>query len=581
MRIFIEGEPYKLKTLKDTFGEKFYSPNGVNGIIDNVGYYHSIDNEVIYLLPKVFIDTKGLILNKYPKDLFAENSIDDVIESQDELNWLKRFLIIFYKGLIEYRVRYKNTNQSKGDVLQLSSSLGENEYSFLDIVLSFVNFHKKNKNTILFIHKKQTSAKHKKVNWGKTVRKSNPFVTNEGIPIYSELNVKKKYIDTEEELLCMFYSVLNHLKTEYNFSIQIDESYTIAKGSAYEKLAANAPKILKKIRYKYFSDTLVKMYKLLELYFSKSNKISIQNKNEDFIMVKYYHLIFEDMIDKLITSKIDTKETSKGVSLKKLKENKDGKIIDHLFEYDSLIDRDESIFYIGDSKYYKTNNEVQENSIYKQFTYAKNVIQFNIDLLNEGKKINNNIRYRDKVTEGYNITPNFFIQGVVTDIFNFDDDKLVIDFDKGIKHSYHFKERIFDRDSLFVNHYSINFLFVLKSYTNKSSFELEKYRVEIHKKFRTNFVSYLKKQNLFKFYHTEFESKELLKQFIDTEFRNLTGRVYISKSNDCRLILAVNGSDFELKEYFTDIYDKGKHLRETYFSSTNFERVDFSELELI
>lgn len=581
MRIFIEGESYSLDILKPIFGDKFYMPNGVNGIIDNVGYYHSIDNEVIYLLPKVFIDTKGLILNKYPKDLFAENSIDDVIESQDELNWLKRFLIIFYKGLIEYRVRYKNTIQSKGDVLQLSSSLGENEYSFLDIVLSFVNFHKKNKNTILFIHKKQTSAKHKKVNWGKTVRKSNPFVTNEGIPIYSELNVKKKYIDTEEELLCMFYSVLNHLKTEYNFSIQIDESYTIAKGSAYEKLAANAPKILKKIRYKYFSDTLVKMYKLLELYFSKSNKVSIQNKNEDFIMVKYYHLIFEDMIDKLITSKIDTKETSKGVSLKKLKENKDGKIIDHLFEYEALIDRDESIFYIGDSKYYKTNNEVQENSIYKQFTYAKNVIQFNIDLLNEGKKINNNIRYRDKVTEGYNITPNFFIQGVVTDIFNFDDDKLAIDFDKGIKHSYHFKERIFDRDSLFVNHYSINFLFVLKSYTNKSSFELEKYRVEIHKKFRTNFVSYLKKQNLFKFYHTEFESKELLKQFIDTEFRNLTGRVYISKSNDSRLILAVNGSDIELKEYFTDIYDKGKHLRETYFSSPNFERVDFSELELI
>jgi hypothetical protein len=580
MRIFIEGESYSLDTLKPIFGDKFYMPNGVNGIIDNVGYYHSIDNEVIYLLPKVFIDTKGLILNKYTKDLFAENSMDDVIESKDELNWLKRFLIIFYKGLIEYRTRYKNTIQSKGDVLQLSSSLGENEYSFLDIVLSFVNFHRKNKNTILFIHKKQISAKHKKVNWGKTVRKSNPFVTNEGIPIYSELNVKKKYIDTDEELLCMFYSVLNHLKTVYNLSIQIDESYTIAKGSAYEKLAAIAPKILKKIRYKYYSDTLVKMYKLLELYFSKSNKFSIQSKNEDFIMVKYYHLIFEDMIDKLITSKIDDKESSKGVSLKKLKENKDGKIIDHLFEYDSLIDRDESIFYIGDSKYYKTNNEVQENSIYKQFTYAKNVIQFNIDLLNEGKKINNNIRYRDKVTEGYNITPNFFIQGIVTDIFDFENDRLAIDFDKGIKHSYHFKERIFDRDSLFVNHYSINFLFVLKSYTSKSSFELEKYRVEIHKKFRANFVSYLKKQNLFKFYHTEFENKELLKQFIDTEFRKLTGRVYTSKSNDRRLIIAVNASDIELKEYFTDNYDKAKHLRETYFSSPNFEKVEFNELIL-
>ena len=85
---------------------------------------------------------------------------------------------------------------------------------------------------------------------------------------------------------------------------------------------------------------------------------------------------------------------------------------------------------------------------------------------------------------------------------------------------------------------------------------------------------------MFKFYHTEFENKELLKQFIDTEFRKLTGRVYISKSNDRRLIIAVNVSDIELKEYFTDSFDKGKHLRETYFSSTNFEKVEFNELIL-
>ena len=38
MRIFIEGEPYSLDILKRIFGDKFYMPNGVNGIIDNVGY---------------------------------------------------------------------------------------------------------------------------------------------------------------------------------------------------------------------------------------------------------------------------------------------------------------------------------------------------------------------------------------------------------------------------------------------------------------------------------------------------------------------------------------------------------------
>jgi hypothetical protein len=97
MRIFIEGESYSLDILKPVFGDKFYSPNGLIGTIDTVGYFHSEKNEVIYLLPKVFIDTKGLILNKYHKNLFAENKIDEVIESPDELNWLKRFLIIFYK----------------------------------------------------------------------------------------------------------------------------------------------------------------------------------------------------------------------------------------------------------------------------------------------------------------------------------------------------------------------------------------------------------------------------------------------------------------------------------------------------
>ena len=85
---------------------------------------------------------------------------------------------------------------------------------------------------------------------------------------------------------------------------------------------------------------------------------------------------------------------------------------------------------------------------------------------------------------------------------------------------------------------------------------------------------------MFKFYHTEFENKELLKQFIDKEFRNLTGRVYISKSNDKRLILALNGSDIELKEYFTDKFNTTHRIRETFFLSQNFEKVEFNELIL-
>ena len=76
-----------------------------------------------------------------------------------------------------------------------------------------------------------------------------------------------------------------------------------------------------------------------------------------------------------------------------------------------------------------------------------------------------------------------------------------------------------------------------------------------------------------------YETKE--RQLLsDTEFRNLNGRVYISKSNDRRLIIAVNGSDFELKEYFTDRYNATHRIREIFFTSTNFEKVEFNELLL-
>lgn len=85
---------------------------------------------------------------------------------------------------------------------------------------------------------------------------------------------------------------------------------------------------------------------------------------------------------------------------------------------------------------------------------------------------------------------------------------------------------------------------------------------------------------MFKFYYAEFKSTELLKQFIDTEFRRLTGRTYISKSNDKCLILAVNSSDIELTECFFDSYDEDNQVREIYFSSQNFDEIIFSELKL-
>lgn len=389
MRIFIEGENYSINLLRQTFGEKFYISQGAIGIVDHVGYFHSKDNEVIYLLPKIFIDSNGKLFGKYDKQDFSSCDINKQIESLEDLNWLKRFLIIFYKSIIEYKRRFGETSiLREGQFHQLKTSLGDSEYSFLDLVLSILNFYKKNSNSIFFIHKEHKSQKHQKVNWTKTSVKSSPLVINEQTPIYVQMRNKKKFINTEEELLCLFYSVLFHLKSEYNLPIKIDTAFEIYRQKNFSNLSRKAPIILKKIRYKYFSDTLVKMYKLLVIFFCKYHTSSYNKAKEEFIMVNNYHVVFEDMIDKLFSDDLAGIETKKSISLKGLKEQKDGKIIDHIFEYESIIDRDENIFYIGDSKYYKTNNVIGNHSIYKQFTYAKNVIQFNIDLLNENRQIN-------------------------------------------------------------------------------------------------------------------------------------------------------------------------------------------------
>ena len=174
--------------------------------------------------------------------------------------------------------------------------------------------------------------------------------------------------------------------------------------------------------------------------FLKQTQAVFSKKKEEFISVNNYNLVFEDMIDKLFSDPIIEKKTSDGITLKHLKYNDDGKIIDHIFDYQSLLDTSD-IFYIGDSKYYKSDNTAGKASKYKQFTYARNVIQYNIDLLNEtGSYYTENLRYRDELTEGYNITPNFFIYGYINDYKNFDDNELI---EKGeIVKSFHFKERL-------------------------------------------------------------------------------------------------------------------------------------------
>lgn len=545
MKILIEGERYPISILKSIFDDpKFYHQDGQEGIILSVGYYHCYDNsELIYMLPKVFMMNTNETVFGITKDELFNLDNNTTFKHKSEFSWIRQISVYFYNSLLEFRRRNKTSSIVQSSLsANLNSNLGQQEYSYLDLLLSFVNFYRKNKNTILFKHIEFKSQQVRNPNWDKTIRKSVPLLTNKKQPIYTVYRNKKKAINTEEELLVYFFSILNHFNSEHNLYLNIDKSYEIIKGSKFELLQKNGLSKLRKIKYRYFNDTLKKMFHLCEIYFSQTDVSSISKRKEEFISVNNYNIVFEDMVDKLFSDSIDERNSTDGVSLKNLKYNEDGKIIDHIFDYKSIIDTSD-IFYIGDSKYYKSDNFAGRVSKYKQFTYAKNVIQYNIDLLNEGKYYKENLRYRDGLTEGYNITPNFFIYGYINDFKDFDNDDLV---EKGdIIKSYHFEDRLFDRDSLFVHQYKINFLYVLKSYSQFGVESIEKFRNATKKRFRTNFIDFFKSESKSEFTLYEYKNEDI-EDFIEANFRKLNGKCY--STNEKRLIIAKHSKDESLND---------------------------------
>jgi len=543
MKILIEGEDYSIDNLTSVFDDpKFYNQNGSVGKIISVGYYHSFEKkELVYMLPKVFMkDNHETVFNISKDDLFDFENFESFKHNED-YKWIRQLLIYFYNSLTEYKRRIKDTSIIESSLaFELNTNLGDLEYSYLDLLLSFVNFYKKNKSNILYKHIEYKSNQVIKPKWDKTIRKSLPILSSNNTPVYIEINNKKKIVNTEEELLTYFFSILNHFNKEHKLHLKIDSSYNLIKGERFEKLQKNGLSKLRKIKYRYFSDTLKRMYVLCEIYFSKTDTSSSKKKKEEFLSVRNYNLVFEDMVDKLFSDKLDEKKEIDNISLDDLKYNDDGKIIDHIFDYQSLIDTSD-IFYIGDSKYYKSGNESGKLSKYKQFTYAKNVIQFNIDLLNNKDAYKENIRYRDVITEGYNITPNFFIYGYIHDVYDFDKHSLKHKKEVPVK-SFHFENRLFDRDTLFVHQYKINFLYVLKSYSTFNQNKIKDFRLETKIEFRNQFISFFNDSSKsgFKIYEKEL-SEEEAEEIMKHHFRLLNGKCFYT--NDQKILIAQHNKD--------------------------------------
>ena len=103
--------------------------------------------------------------------------------------------------------------------------------------------------------------------------------------------------------------------------------------------------------------------------------------------------------------------------------------------------------------------------------------------------------------------------------------------------SFHFEDRLFDRDTLFVHQYEINFLYVLKAYSTFDGSKIEDFRQDSKDKFRNQFLDFFNDENKSKFSVFEKDlSVESAKELVKANFRLLNGKCFYTIDN--KLLIA-------------------------------------------
>lgn len=567
MRILIEEYQYNVADVKDIL-QGIDALENVEGrvSIHYVGYYYNtLLKDCVFILPKVLlkgIDGEERVFGKYcPKDI-ANLDVKNPLEPE-ERNFIYKFAVWVYRAIVVF----KNGKCNDTDIVyhqkiaQVGTGSRRLSNTYLDILLSLIQFSRDNQSFFFFIVKNQHSGLNK-INWTRTIASSNAIVKN-GQPIYLNPVNKKRRINFDEELLIIFFSILNYIGDTYGFPKEICCQYQLITGKRFETYINGFGKTrLHQIKYKYFSDKALQLWNLCYAFFEQSKQVYVSTDRREYLLVKNFYIVFEAIIDELVGDN----PLPDGMD----KRQEDGKIVDHLFAAASLTESEHSqngtdarqTYYIGDSKYYKMGHELGRESVYKQYTYARNVVQWNLDIfngLNDTVKTSH-VRLRDERTEGYEIIPNFFISAKMDEDFDYSNDGIEKTDRKNNKHkNVQFMNRLFDRDTMLLFHYDVNFLYVLSLYARDNVSQKTAWKSRIRERFRREIQEWLQKD--YDFYAMRAKPGVDDAVYIKTHFQQVLGKIYAPFAQNKHIYsLALENSDqynaendallSELRQYF-------------------------------
>lgn len=553
-------------------------------VLDGVGYLYNksakdsaknSDDKIVFVLPKVFLEEGG---KAFGKDVKGDANF--ALENAPKV-FLANLSMWVCSSIAQYQKLHPNDRAIESPNVHRFGSEAAAP-TLIDVMNAMKLFYAENQNLFVFTAKNKHSGNNR-IDWRRTVVHTQPFMQGD-TPIYMELENKKKVFDLDDRLLVLYFSAMHYIEETFGFKMPHSEFYASMRVNEFRRLLGHRGLVeLRRIKHKYFADKFLKLYNIVKAFFEWGGNFSASDYSSEYLLTSKYNNVFKAMIDKLVG------DESRDID--SLKQNDDGKIIDHLYKEKSLVfasgTDDDLIWHIGDSKYYQDPNDIQGQSVAKQFTYAKNVMQnfFSPDFINSGKDVyedgvHRGVRYRDKLTEGYSVTPNFFIRGEVPkfnqdlaktqfqdpyfrDDPNSEKEDLIRkdDADLWKDRNRHFENRLFDRDTLLLQVYNVNFLYVLKAYTSKRSSLREEFKRDAREKFRKNFLTLLDEKYVFyalwpkteDVYGEKLENPE--KYFVDKHFRILVGKIFKPAGFGC-LILALEQcttNDADVKEMWKKI----------------------------
>ena len=554
MRIIIEEHKYAAADVKDVL-KGIDALENVEGYVsvNYVGYFYNTDKEVrdcVFILPKVLledVDGKELVFGKYhPEEIINLDAHNPL--TQQEKDFIYEFAVWIYRAIVVFHndKRNKTSIVYHKKIAEVGKGGKHLSNTFLDILLSLVQFNKDNQDFFFFVLR-NIHAGFNKINWNRTIA-TTPAIIQDSNAVYLRTVNKKRQINFDEELLVIFFSILNYIHEHYGFPVDINCNFELITGRQFKVYLNGMGKMrLKQIKYKYFSDKALQLWDLCYAFFDTARQIYVSTEQKEYLLVKNFNIVFESIIDELVGDR----NIPAG-----LKEQDDGKRIDHMFSYQGLTTHkeDKPIYYIGDSKYYKRGNKIGKESVYKQFTYARNVIQWNLNLFMNDDREDEELQYdkknfgnvpklRDDVTEGYNVIPNFFISARLNKELSYRDEVEITDKQKTHFSNSHFENRLFDRDTLLICHYDVNFLYVISLYARNNSLQKNAWKKQVRDKFRTEIQRMLTEQ--YSFYamqaHPNVDSKKYLKE----HFQQTLGKIFTPFGNNEIFSLALDKSDPE------------------------------------